>query len=304
MQFSIQILGCGSALPTSLRGSSSQVVNVHSKPLLLDCGEGTQLRLRQHKIRMQQIQHVFISHLHGDHFFGLVGLLSSLHLLGRKKPLNIHAPKALKKIIEDQFEVSGTILQYEVNFISLNMGKLDLLIDEENYQVYSFPLEHTVPTWGFLFKEKPFRPKLKKSFINKQRPNIEAITKIINGGDFVNEKGEVFKHKNITTPPRNSVSYAYCSDTKYTESIIEYIEGVDVLYHEASFGNDLKKQAALRAHSTAEQAAIIAEKANVAQLVLGHFSARYKDVSPLLDEAKAIFPNTIAAEDGLKLQLS
>lgn len=304
MQFSIQIIGCGSALPTSLRGPSAQIVNIHSKLFLLDCGEGTQLRLRQHKIKMQQIQHIFISHLHGDHFFGLVGLLSTMHLLGREKPLNIFAPKGLRKIIEDQFKIAGTILKYELTFIDLEDGIQNILCDEEKFQIFSFPLEHKIPTWGFLFKEKQIRAKLKKSFVNKQRPDVDSIKKIINGGDYVNENGEVFKHKLITTPARNPQSYAYCSDTKYTENIIAHIKSVDILYHEASFGNDLAKQAEQRAHSTAEQAATIAVKAKVGQLIIGHFSARYKDITPLLEEAKSIFPNTIAADDGLKLELS
>lgn len=304
MQFSIQIIGCGSALPTSLRGPSAQVVNVHGKNFLLDCGEGTQLRLRQHKIKIQQIHHIFISHLHGDHFFGLVGLLSTMHLLGRKTPLNIYAPNDLQKVIEDQFRVSGTMLQFNLHFISLIEGELELLYDEEKYHIFSFPLEHKIPCWGFLFKEKSIRPKLKKSFINKQRPDVESIKKIIQGDDYINENGETFYYKLITTPARDAHSYAYCSDTKYTESIINHIKGVSVLYHEASFGNELAKQAELRAHSTATQAATIALKAEVGQLIIGHFSARYKDPAPLLDEAKSIFPNTIAAEDGLKLELS
>lgn len=304
MQFTIQIIGCGSALPSLIRGPSAQVITLHSKPFLIDCGEGTQLRLRQHKIKMQQIHHIFISHLHGDHFFGLIGLLSTMHLLGRKKLLSIYAPKGLKKIIEDQFKVSGTLLQFELIFISLIDGKIELLCNEEKFQLFSFPLDHKIPCWGFLFKEKPIRPKLKKSFINKQRPDVESIKKIIKGEDYINEKGECFYHKLITTPARDAYSYAYCSDTRYTESIIEYIKGVSVLYHEASFGNDLAKQAELRAHSTAAQAATIALKAGVGQLLIGHFSARYKDITPLLDEAKSIFPNTVAAEDGLKLELS
>lgn len=304
MQFSIQIIGCGSALPTLTRGSSAQVVNIHGRLFLVDCGEGTQLRLRQHKIKMQQIYCIFISHLHGDHFFGLLGLLSTMHLLGRKRPLNIYAPAALKKIIEDQFEVSGTILQYELNFIPLIDGKLNLLCDEEKFEIFSFPLKHKVPCWGFLFKEKPIRPKLKKSFINKQRPDVESIKKIIEGGDYINERGEAFDHKTITIPSHKAYSYAYCSDTKYSESIIKYIEDVSLLYHEASFGNELFRQAELRAHSTAGQAATIAAKAKVGRLVIGHFSARYKDITPLLEEARLVFINTIAAEDGMEIELS
>ncbi len=304
MSFSIQIIGCGSALPTSLRGPSAQVITIHGKLFLIDCGEGTQLRLRQHKIKMQQIHHILISHLHGDHFFGLIGLLSTMHLLGRKKSLKIYAPKDLQGIIQDQFKVSKTHLQFELIFIPLIDGGLQLICDDVKFQLFSFPLDHGIACWGFLFKEKTIRPKLKKSFINKQRPDVESIKRIIEGENYINEKGEVFYHKLITTPARNPHSYAYCSDTKYTESIVEYIKEASVLYHEASFGNDLAKQAKMRAHSTAAQAATIAAKAEVDQLIIGHFSARYKDIAPLLDEAKAIFPNTLAAEDGLKLELS
>lgn len=303
MQFCIQILGSGSAIPTLNRGGSAQYVNIHGHYLLLDCGEGTQLKLRQYKIKMQKINHIFISHLHGDHFFGVAGLLSTLHLMGQKKTVYIYAPQALEKIIYDQFEVSGTVLQYELKFIPLNDNGLVLIYDEKKFQVFSFPLKHKIPTWGFLIKEKPIRSKLKKSFINSQQPDIESIKKIIEGKDFVNRAGVLFKNKEITIPPRKALSYAYCSDTVYDESMIEYIRGVNVLYHEASFANDMINQATSRLHSTAMQAAIIAKKAQVNQLIIGHFSTRYDDISPLLEEARSVFPNTVAAEDGLKLEL-
>ncbi len=299
MKFSVHVLGSGSALPTVKRGPSAQVVNLHGKPMLVDCGEGTQLRLRQNKIKMQQITHLFISHLHGDHFFGLVGLISTLHLLGRTKPMYVYAPEGLEKVIREQFKLSSTYLQFELNFVVLKKNQMDLLIDEENYHVYSFPVEHSIPTWGFLFKEKPLRVKLKKSFIESHRPDVGWIKRIIDGEDYVNEAGERFLNTDITHPPREAVSYAYCSDTRYAESIIEYIKGATLLYHEASFANDLRSQAKARFHSTAGQAAMIAQKAAVKQLMIGHFSARYKkDITCLLLEAQTVFENTIAAEDG------
>jgi ribonuclease Z len=303
MEFYIQILGSGSALPTALRGPSAQLVHLCGKNFLVDCGEGTQLRLRLNKIKMQKIHSVFISHLHGDHFFGLVGLISTMHLLGREKELHIYAPGALESIIRNQLKVSHTALKYELKFHALKPEGLNNIYEEEEFTVSSFPLEHRVPTWGFLFKEKTKLPRLKKSFISKQRPNIDEIKMVLEGNDYINEKGEQFLFKNITLPPREAKSYAYCSDTIYTESFLWFIKDSTLLYHEASFGNDLKAQAKLRFHATAEQAALIAKKANVSKLIIGHFSARYKDITPLLEEAKNVFLNTIAVEDGMKIEL-
>ncbi len=303
MQFYVQILGSGSALPTINRGASSHLVHLCGKNFLVDCGEGTQLRLRMNKIKMQRIHSIFISHLHGDHFFGLVGLISTMHLLGREKELYIYAPKELENIIHEQLRVSKTFLNYELVFQPLVEDKLDVFIDEELFEVKSFPLDHRVPTWGFLFKEKPKLPKLKKSFVEKQRPTIDEIQSILYGNDYINERGEKFLFKNITSKSNKSYSYAYCSDTKYTESFVEYIKDVSLLYHEASFANDLKDQAALRFHSTAEEAATIAKLSNSGQLLIGHFSARYKKLDQLIAEARAVFSNTIAAEDSLKIYL-
>jgi ribonuclease Z len=303
MEFYIQILGSGSALPTASRGPSAQLVHLCGKNFLVDCGEGTQLRLRLNKIKMQKIHSAFISHLHGDHFFGLVGLISTMHLLGREKELHIYAPGAIENIIRNQLKVSHTALKYELKFHALKPEGLNNIYEEELFTVSSFPLEHRVPTWGFLFKEKSQLPKLKKSFVEKQRPTVDEIHEILEGNNYINEKGEPFLFNNITLPPREAKSYAYCSDTVYTKSFLEFIKDSTLLYHEASFGNDLKAQAKLRFHATAEQAALIAKKANAKQLVIGHFSARYKDITPLLEEAKNVFSNTVAAEDGMQVVL-
>ncbi|MCD4773724.1 MAG: ribonuclease Z [Bacteroidales bacterium] len=296
--FSITILGCNSAIPNLRRNPSAQALNINGIHCLIDCADGTQVQLRKFKIKFQKINHIFISHLHGDHYFGLIGLISSLHLLGRKNELHIYAPSQLEKIINIQFEASETVLKYPLHFHYLHQNKTETIFENNIFSVKAFPLEHSIPTWGFLFKEKQAKRNIKKSFAeNANIPNNEYI-KIQNGADFIDKDGKIYKNKSITTNPPKARSYAYCSDTAYFEKIIPIIKEVDILYHESTFAEDRKESAKEKFHSTAKDAARIAKKANVKKLLLGHYSARYKDTSPLLEEAKSVFPNTELTDDG------
>ncbi|MCX6284411.1 MAG: ribonuclease Z [Bacteroidetes bacterium] len=263
MIFSVTILGSNSAIPTLQRNPSAHLLNANERLFLIDCAEGTQLQLRRYKIHFQRIKHVLISHLHGDHFYGLIGFLTSLHLLGRKEELHLYANPDLQQIIDIQLAASKTSLIYPLIFHPLVPDHKELIIDLERLKVFSFPLLHSVPTNGFLFVEQ------------------HASTLRI----------------------RPARSYAYCSDTAYSEDIVPYIKGVDLLYHEATFLNEMVKSAHEKFHCTAREAATIASRANVKKLLIGHFSARYDDLQPLLDEAKAIFPSTELAEDGKKFDI-
>ena len=262
MTFSLTVLGSNAATPANNRNLSAHLLNANERFFLIDCGEGTQFQLRRYHISLQRIKHVFISHLHGDHFFGLIGLLNSMHLLGRKEELHLYAPPKLQEIIDLQMEVSLTSLNYPLIFHPLCMDRYALVLEQERISVHSFPLKHSIPTCGFIFREK-----------NPPRK---------------------------VTEPR---SYAYCSDTAYYEEIVPFIREVGLLYHEATFMQDLAAAAADKFHSTAMEAAAIAQKAGVKKLLIGHFSARYEDIGPLLAEARSIFPETYAAEEGILINI-
>jgi len=296
MSFELKILGSASALPTSQRFPSAQLLNVNERFFLIDCGEGTQIQMRKFKTKILRINNIFISHLHGDHFIGLFGYLSTLNMLGRNTDLNIYCPKELHDIINRNIEIFGK-LQFKINFIYHKDESPNKIYDDKNIEIFSFKLKHSVPTWGFLFRQKPKQPNIKKETIEKYNPTIEQINKLKNGQDIV-INNKTLKNKDLTTPASLPKSYVYCSDTMYTEDIINIIKDVDLLYHEATFTKDLALNAKDRMHSTAEQAALIAKKANVKKLIIGHFSARYKNVDILEDEAKAIFKNTKAVNDG------
>lgn len=301
--FSITILGSNSAIPTIRRNPSAQTLNISEQHYLIDCADGTQVQLRKYKIKFQRINHIFISHLHGDHYFGLIGLISSLHLLGRKNELHIYAPPQLEEIINIQFEASETVLGYPLIFHYLHKNKTETIFENNILTVKAFPLEHSIPTWGFLFKEKQGKRNIKKNFAkNEKIPNNEFIN-IQNGADYIDKDGKIYRNKSITTDPPKARSYAYCSDTGYYEKIIPVIKDVDILYHESTFAEDRKESAREKFHSTAKDAARIAKKANVKKLLLGHYSARYKDTSPLLEEAKSVFPNTELSDDGLVFEI-
>jgi ribonuclease Z len=304
MAFSITILGSSAATPTSRRNPSSILVNMDYTYFLMDCGEGTQIQMRKSKIKLQRIRHIFISHLHGDHFFGLVGLISTFHLLGRTEELHVYAPRGLQDIIQLQLMASQTQLIYPLIFHDTNPDQPEILYETDEHLVKSFPLDHRIETTGFLFAEKQKPRKLKKSFLFYDvEITVEDILKIKAGADFVSDTGRIFKNADITEDPPQPLSFAYCSDTRYFEPVIQYINKVNLLYHEATFMEDMKSVAQEKYHSTALEAATIAKKANAGMLILGHFSARYKELDQLLAEAQSIFKNTQLATDGLTIDL-
>jgi ribonuclease Z len=298
MVFDLTILGCSSATPTSKRSPTSQLLNILDRHFLIDCGEGTQVQMRKFKIKFARINHIFISHLHGDHFFGLVGFLSSLHLLGRTNDMNIYCPPGLKDILELQFKHSDTRLRYTINYTELEYGKSVKIFEDNKLEIFTIPLLHRISCNGFLFKEKPSLPGIKKEAIRTYNISVEQLPKIKQGQDLVLEDGRVIPNKELTVQPPPPRAYAYCSDTAYNEQIIPIIEGVDLLYHEATFMEDMKPRAVETFHSTTIDAATIAKKAGVKQLIIGHYSARYSVLEPMQAEAQSVFPNTLLAEEG------
>lgn len=297
MTFDLTILGSGSALPTTRRYPTAQALNVHERFFLIDCGEGTQLQIRNSKAKLGKLNHIFISHLHGDHIFGLFGLLSTLNLLGRKNDLFIYAHADMAEILLFFKKHFAEGLQFNIFLKNLNNRNLNLIHEDKVVEVFSFPLKHRVPSFGFLFKEKQRQPNIKKDVIEKFNLGIKDIQNIKNGKDFILANGNSIENRDLVIPAPNPRSYAFCSDTSFYERIIPWIEHVDLLYHEATFANADLKIAKQTGHSTASQAAMIAKKANVKKLLLGHFSNRYKELDLLLNEARAIFANTYLVED-------
>lgn len=296
--FHLTILGSSSATPTSNRNPSGQYLNFIDRHILIDCGEGTQSQIRKYKLKLTKITHIFISHLHGDHYFGLPGLLSSLHLLNQTHEVNLYCPKELREILELIFKHSDTHLRYQLNYHFLDTKRNEVIFEDEKIQVTSFPLKHRIDCCGFLFKEKPSMLSVKKDMIEFYQLQPQQIVKIKNGEDFIDEDGNLVKNQQLVNPPSPLISYAYCSDTIYDESLIETLFNTSLLYHESTFLNEQKERAKDTFHSTAEQAALIAKNARVEQLLIGHFSSRYKDTSCFLDEAKPIFEKTFLAIEG------
>lgn len=295
--FSVGILGNGSAVPTRIQNPTSQIVQYGKSRFMIDCGEGTQMQVLKYHFSYKNLNHIFISHLHGDHFFGLPGLISSFNLYARTEPLHVYGPSALEKILNELLMVSATRLRYPLHFHALK-GR-EVIYDADKFSVSSFPLNHSIPTWGFLFKEKQEKERrIKKSFVEKYSPGIEEMHNIKNGNDYIASDGTFLPNEEITNPPHKPRSYAYCSDTAFKPEIVTVIKDVSVLYHEATFMNDAEDKAAEKLHSTAAQAATIAKMANAGELLLGHFSARYSDKVPLLEEAKTIFSNSLLTDQG------
>lgn len=303
MSFSLTILGSSSALPKPDRFTTAHVLNVHERFFLIDCGEGTQIQLRKFKIRFSKIHHIFISHLHGDHFFGLPGLISTFNLMGRKVPLTIFAPDGLEAIINHLHASMNEHLNYPLHFKTVDPTSSQVLLETKDLVVRSIPLDHKKETSGFLFSEKETERNIIKSCIEKYQLGIAEIVKLKKGEDVIREDGTVLISDDLTLPSHMPLSYAFVSDTRYTEEIVPLIRNVNLLYHEATYLDHLKERAQITGHSTAAQAAKIAKLSGARQLVLGHFSARYKDAEPLLDEAREIFPNTVLAFDGLRLDV-
>lgn len=301
--FNLTILGSGAAIPLINRNPSAQLLNIHERYYLVDCAEGTQVQLRKMKVRIQKIDNVFISHLHGDHYFGLIGLITSLHLLGRKDELHVYGHAALNDIIELHLKSSKTTLRYPLVFHEVDPLKHELIHEDKRITVESFPLNHNFPVNGYLFREKPAQPNIRKDFIEKYDPSVADIKRVKNGEDYTDKEGNILKNEDITIAPKPPRSYAYCSDTAFLEDLVPIVKNVNLLYHEATFANDKKQDAAEKFHSTAEEAATIAKLAEVKKLLIGHFSARYKIQDVLLEEAQAVFPETVLARDGLRLEV-
>lgn len=303
MNFTVTILGSGAAIPTTERNPTAQLVEIRHRLLMLDCGEGTQMQLRKTTYKFQKLSHIFISHLHGDHYYGLIGLLNTMHLLGRTQSMHLYGIQPLIHIINLQLELSGTTLAYPLEFHMFDTEVSSVILDDGAITVATIPLNHRVPTCGFLISEIPEKRRIRKDFIKEVKVPFEFFEKIRNGEDFIDGTGKLYPNLQITTDPPHARSYAYCTDTAYHEPVIPIIKDCDLLYHEATFMEDKADDAHLKFHSTAKEAATIALKANVRQLVIGHYSARYKELESLLAEAKQVFPNTILGQDGMAIQV-
>lgn len=302
--FDVYVIGSGSAIPGPERGASSQLVRYAGMHILIDCAEGTQQRMQQFHLNAMRINHVLISHLHGDHYFGLIGMIQSMHLLGRVKPLQVFGPPRLIDILRLQLETSDTRLRYPLLFFPLERGGKQLIFENRQLRFYSFPLKHRIPTWGFLIQERTVEANLRPEFVEAYKPVPEMMRLIKRGAGYQIPGGSFLPHEQITIQPRAPRSYVYCTDTIYDEEIVAHIAKADLLYHEATFASDLLEEAAQTYHSTASQAAAIAKLADVKQLLIGHFSARYKDVGQLEAEAKEIFPNSLAVKDGERYSIT
>ena len=298
MNFSVKILGTGAAVPTLRRGATAQYVACQDRHILIDCGEGTQIKMRKFKVKFQKIQIILISHLHGDHIFGLPGLISSMQLLGRSQPITIIGPIGIKEYLNFQLKLSGAQKGFPIHYTELQVNAEQLVFEDKCIEIKTFPLKHRIQTQGYRINEKPGKHHLNKVAFDKTGVSTSYIEKLINGEDIQDNNGAIVKSKDVTFPPDSTKSYAFCSDTAYFPEIIEHIKDVDLLYHEATFNEKDAERATETYHSTAKQAAAIALKANAKCLILGHFSARYIDMSQHLNEAQEIFEKVFIPEDG------
>ncbi len=297
--FRVHVLGCGSARPSLRHNASAQVVEMRGKMLMVDCAEGTQMQLMRAKINFNKIKAVFISHLHGDHCFGLLGLISSFGLLGRTAPLLVAAPKQLEPIFHQAMPLFCANLGYDVEFMPLDTKKAAVVYDDRTLSVTTIPLMHRVPCCGFLFQEKPTLPHIRRDMIDCYDIPTSQINNIKMGADWVADDGTVVPNGQLVTPAAPPRSFAYCSDTKYIPTLHQRFPNVSLLYHESTYDQSYEALAEKYFHSTAAQAAMVARDAGASQLMIGHYSSRFNDEQVLLDEAKAIFPNTILAQEGL-----
>jgi len=298
VDFELRILGSSSATPSANRHHTAQILTIDNQFHLIDCGEGTQMQLMQYKIKHQRICNIYISHLHGDHYFGLAGLISTMHLQGRQNPLHLFGPPGLAEILSLQFRYSGTNLTFNLIFHELDTSAYKKIFEDKQITVHTIPMEHRVPSCGFLFREKPKpRPLIKEKLAAFLTP--PQLVRLKWGEDIRDERGNiVVLNKDVTMEPKRSRSYAYCSDSRYKPDLLPYLQHVDLLYHEATFTDDLRDRAHYTFHSTTKQAAELAAAAQVRQLIIGHFSVRYKDLTPLLEEAREVFTKTDLAIEG------
>lgn len=297
--FKIHILGCGSALPTLKHNASSQLIEMRGKCFMVDCGEGAQMQFRRSHIHFSKLNAIFISHMHGDHCFGLMGLLSTLGMLGRTSKLRIYAPKDYEPLFRQQVEFFMQTMEYEMEMIPIDTEKQQVIYEDHSLTVETVPLQHRVPCCGFIFREKPTLPHIRRDMIDYYGIPVSQINNIKNGADWTNEDGDVIPNARLVQPADSPRSYAYCSDTRFMPALKEQVKGVTVLYHESTYTAEQEDRAKIYYHSTARQAATIAAGAGVGTLLLGHYSARYNDEQVLLEEAKAVFPNSILTQEGM-----
>ena len=297
--FKIHILGCGSALPTLKHNASSQLIEMRGKCFMVDCGEGAQMQFRRSHIHFSKLNAIFISHMHGDHCFGLMGLLSTLGMLGRTSKLRIYAPKDYEPLFRQQVEFFMQTMEYEMEMIPVDTEKQQVIYEDHSLTVETVPLQHRVPCCGFIFREKPTLPHIRRDMIDYYGIPVSQINNIKNGADWTNEDGDIIPNARLVQPADSPRSYAYCSDTRFVPGLKEKVKGVTVLYHESTYTSDQEDRAKIYYHSTARQAATIAAGAGVRTLLLGHYSARYNDEQVLLQEAKAVFENSILTQEGM-----
>ncbi|MGN6637819.1 MAG: ribonuclease Z [Mucilaginibacter sp.] len=298
MKFEVTILGSSSATPIFNRNPSAQALNINERLYLVDCGEGTQQQMLRFDIKPSRIDHIFISHLHGDHYLGLVGLLSSMHLNGRAKGLKLYCPAELKEIIELQLKYSETVLQYPIEYVFTNAGRPEVILENQDIIVETIPLDHRIPCTGFLFRQKKRLRKIIKEKIEDLDIPVAYYSAIKKGADYTEPNGTVHKNSDITIDPETPKTYAYCSDTLFNESYFKQISNADLLYHESTFMNNMLERAQSTYHTTALQAGEVALRTNAKKLLIGHFSARYKTLNELLEETQSVFPETELAIEG------
>ncbi len=303
IDFNVTVLGCGSAVPSKMSNPSSQLISYRNKQFLIDCGEGTQMQMLKYSVRHRNLDHVLISHLHGDHFYGLIGLISTFHLTGRKSALHIYAPRKLQTLLDHQLQTTATKLSFPLLFNALEDFGERNIYEDDYLIVRSFPLKHSTPTWGFLIKEKETKRRIDKSFIKQYKPAVNEISLILDGKGFLTKDGTFLENGAITHDPPQGRSYAYCSDTAYEPFISKFISGVNLLYHEATFDNSLQSKAHEWLHSTAAEAAMIAKQSDAKKLLIGHFSSRHNNYELLLKEAKVVFENTVICQEGETYQI-
>ncbi|WP_455260408.1 ribonuclease Z [Prevotella jejuni] len=296
--FKVHILGCGSALPTLQHNASSQIVELREKLFMIDCGEGTQIQLRRSRIHFSKIIAVFISHLHGDHCFGLPGMISTFGMTGRTAPLHIYAPAAFEPILDQTLSFFCQGLEFKVVFHAVDTTQNKVVYEDRSLTVETIPLQHRIDCCGYLFREKPILPHIRRDMIDFYKIPISQLNNIKAGADWVTPEGEVIANSRLTTPAEPARSYAYCSDTRYIKTLHELVKGVSTLYHESTYSAEDAERARLYWHSTSQDAARVARDASVGKLLLGHFSARYNNESQLLEEAKEIFPNSYLTREG------
>ena len=301
--FQVTILGCGSATPSPKHYTSSQVVEIRGKLFMVDCGEGTQIQLRRSRVAFARINHIFISHLHGDHCFGLLGIISSFGLLGRTAPMFIHAPADLEPMLLQELAFYCRDLEFKVEFQGFDPGTVSTVYDDRSLTVTAFPLRHRVPCAGFLFREKATADHLDRAAADFYGVPQWDYNRIKEGGDFTTASGELIPHSRLTKPAEPGRSYAYCCDTAYNPSMIPIIKGANLIYHDCTYADEDADRAQKHFHSTSTDAARTALEAEAGQLILGHFSARYPDETLLLDQACRTFPNTVLAKENLTINI-